>query len=157
MQLSSENLAILNFWLLGRVSANREIARILNISTAHTLFLRRIKGQRKGSPEEVLSNPEKYLGPNWRKVLEFWLHLDTLSKDQLNKVYSRYFDLSGEEMRIANNKAWNASRANTIYCGIAGRAAFYSVSTAEYVADYATDELIGNVENPVFVPLFYDF
>jgi hypothetical protein len=137
--------------------ADKETARILGISVAHSIFLRRINDSEEGSPQEVLSNPEKYLGPNWVKVLDFWLYLDTLSEEQLKDVEERYDASSDGEGSIAYNKSMKAAEATTKYYCAVGSSAYRSVYCANYAAKYATLELIGNVENPVFVPLFYNY
>jgi hypothetical protein len=141
-------------------TADKETARILEISITHSILLRRINDIEEGSPQEVLSNPEKYLGPNWVKVLDFWVYLDILSEDQLKVVTQRYLDLSGEERSVAKNIAYTSAKATTEYAEYAGSSVtlymlFCGYNRAYAAADYATLELIGNVENPVFVPLFY--
>jgi hypothetical protein len=134
-------------------TADKETARILGISVAHSIFLRIINDNEAGSPQEVLSNPGKYLGPNWEKVLDFWVYLDTLSEDQLKVVCERYLNLSVEERSIAKDKAYTAAKATTEHVSYAGSA---STLYRRPHPTYATYELIGNLENPVFVPMFYN-
>jgi hypothetical protein len=137
-------------------NADKETARILGISAAHSVFLRHINDRVKGSPQEVLTNPEKYLGPNWEKVLNFWEHLDSLTEDQLKVVRESYRNLSVEEQMRSIANAYNAAKATTEYVSYAGSVATLYMPSLGDIPAYVTCELIGNVENPVFVPLFYN-
>jgi hypothetical protein len=56
---------------------------------------------------DALTNPEKYLGPNWEDVLNFWIYLDTLSDEEKNEMVNHYWALD-EEVR---NSAFVAARA----------------------------------------------
>jgi hypothetical protein len=132
--------------------ADKETARILGISVAHSIFLRKINDSEAGSPQEVLSNPGKYLGPNWEKVLDFWLYLDTLSDEQLRIVGERYYALDMRERSIARDKATHNARITTIYADNAVDSVYHN----NIAAMYATLELIGRVEKPVFVPMFHN-
>jgi hypothetical protein len=78
---------------------------------------------------KALTNPEDFLGPNWEDVTNFWLYVDTLSEDEIDKMNDPYWDLDedvldsayviakdaatevvGEEVRDA---AWWATRYST--------------------------------------------
>lgn len=52
----------------------------MNYSTTHKTFSEIL------NEPEVLTDPCKFLGPNWRKVLEFWSYLDTLSFQDIAKI-----------------------------------------------------------------------
>jgi hypothetical protein len=52
----------------------------MNYSTAHLLLA-------KDFPD-VLTEPEKYLGPNYKTVLNFWSFMDTLNEDQWFNVFN---------------------------------------------------------------------
>jgi hypothetical protein len=140
--------------------ADKETARILGISVAHSIFLRRINDSEEGSPQEVLSNPEKYLGPNWVKVLDFWVYLDTLTEEQLKAVAHRGNALGYDGWSFAGDKVRGVVKASTKYFSYSGVAAYICIYNRFYYAreeaEFATLELIGGVENPVFVPLFYN-
>jgi hypothetical protein len=58
--------------------ADRETAKRLNISVAHSILLRNINDKADGAPSIVLTNPEKVLGDQAHIVLAFWLHLDRM-------------------------------------------------------------------------------
>jgi hypothetical protein len=129
----------------------------MKISKTHHEFANRLSNQ------YVLNHPEKYLGPNWEVVINFWLYLDTLSYDQLHVVYDRWLELSNEEKNISWDKAWSASNAITKYAYDASESALHSVSSfycAKVAAAYSTLELIGSQKllaqghEPVFFPMF---
>jgi hypothetical protein len=132
----------------------------MKISKAHKSFTRRLNKQ------DILNHPEQYLGPNWEAVINFWLYLETLSKDQLKVVKERYLDLSQEERNVAYGRVSNAARATTKYDKYAGYAAYaairgvYSSCFVYNAAGDVTYELIGLEKllelghNPVFFPLF---
>ena len=59
--------------------ADREVAKLLNISNAHAVLLRIVNDNADGAPAVVLTDPGAVLGGQWSKVLDFWWHLDTMS------------------------------------------------------------------------------
>jgi hypothetical protein len=73
-----------------QTKANQETARILGISVTHSVLLSIINDQYPDAPQDVLTNPEKYLGPNYEEVLRFWFYLDTLNLKQWQIVKKRY-------------------------------------------------------------------
>jgi hypothetical protein len=109
--------------------------------------------------QDALNHPEYYLGPNWEAVLNSWLYLDTLSKDQLSVVYGKSLLLSNEEWCIAYNKSFNAARATIKYNGKAKAPKYYELSkctearvtTLELIG---LEKLLGQNYKPVFFPLF---
>jgi hypothetical protein len=60
----------------------------MTYSKTHERFSERLK------QPDVLTNPEKYLGPNWEDVLNFWIYVDTLSKQEREELGQRYWDLN---------------------------------------------------------------
>jgi hypothetical protein len=138
---------------MGTNISDKETARILGISLAHSILLRLINDKCKGSPQEVLSNPAKYLGPNLEQVLELWKYIDTLSEQEREELNDCYLALD------------NIVRVSAIIAAIdaadevvgedfryAARRSAYDV-TGKVVFGVATVELIGDVEDKVF----YDF
>jgi hypothetical protein len=99
---------------------------------------------------DALTNPKKYLGPNFEKVLDFWIYLDTLSDQDKKEMLQRYRALDGIVSISAWNAAWDA--ANEVV-GVKFRCAAWcaacDVTGCGLVFAYATDELIGNVKNKV--------
>ena len=137
--------------------ADKEVARLLGISVAHSVLLRQINDSQPGAPSDVLTNPEKYLGKNYQTVLNFWTVMDNLTEDNWKEVVRRYNALDD----AAGYAAWDAARYAAWYAArvaagyAAGYAAWYAAwSAARYAAGYAAYELMGDIENPVFVPLF---
>ncbi len=72
----------------------------MTYSKTHQRFSERLKNP------DVLTNPEKYLGLNYQDVLNFWIYLDTLSKQDKEKMNDRYQTLDFN----VRNSAWNAAR-----------------------------------------------
>ena len=129
----------------GQEKADKEVARLLGISVAHSVLLRQINDGQPGAPSDVLTNPEKYLGKNYQAVLDFWTVMDNLTKDQWNEVSRRWSALDS----AARNAAAYAARNAAAYA--AWDAAEDAAGDA---AGYATYELMGKIKNPVFVSLF---
>jgi hypothetical protein len=48
---------------------------------------------------DALTNPEKYLGPNWQDVLNFWIYLDSLSDQEKEELWQRFYWALDEEVR----------------------------------------------------------
>jgi hypothetical protein len=130
--------------------ADKETARILGISTIHSRFLRIINDRLEGSPQEVLSDPKKYLGPNWEKVLEFWLYLDGLSQDEKDNITLLYSSLDEDVRLSAMDTARDAAEE---VVGLKVRSAARD-APGYFILSCATLELIGNVENKLIYDLF---
>lgn len=64
--------------------ADKEVAEIWNISTAHSILLRKINDSVSGAPFIVIADPGKVLGDKWSKVLDFWWMMDCLTNAQWN-------------------------------------------------------------------------
>ena len=58
--------------------ADKETARLLGISLAHSILLRNVNDSIEGVPSIVLTNPEKVLGDQAQTVLAFWRYLDRM-------------------------------------------------------------------------------
>ena len=75
-------------WTLDRLrcadqeEADREVARLLGISTTHAVLLRAVNDNRPGAPSIVLTNPELVIGDQAQVVLAFWRHLDGMMPEQ---------------------------------------------------------------------------
>jgi hypothetical protein len=60
---------------------------------------------------EVLTNPQKFLGPNWETVLRFWLYYESLTREQKDELFRRYvvididIDTRIRAMALAHNAA----------------------------------------------------
>jgi hypothetical protein len=135
---------------------------MIKFSKIHQDFANRLLSRYNITKQDVLNHPEKYLGPNWEAVINFWLYLDTLNKKQLKVVEERYRALSEEQNDIDYNRAEVATKATIRYAFDASYSASDSVSCAKPAAYYATEELIGLDKlleqgyQPVFFPMFLD-
>ena len=65
--------------LMKQAEADREVAKILRIPLAQAILLRVVNDRDDGCPQDVLSNPEKILGPEAHRVLNFWAKLDCMT------------------------------------------------------------------------------
>jgi hypothetical protein len=146
--------------------ADREVAKILNISISHSILLDYIDRHEEGCPQDVISNPQVYLGPNYAKVLQFWTQLDNLTEEQLNNIVERYDNFMKKPW---NDGEWIAKDV----CKSAEKVTKYSWEVGYcvqlclailandlydnyYVARYATYEIMSNTENPAFLPIIED-
>jgi hypothetical protein len=59
--------------------ADRQTARLLNISVAHAILLRLVNDHKLGAPAVVLTDPAQVLGDQAETVLAFWRHLDRMT------------------------------------------------------------------------------
>ena len=98
--------------------ADRETAKLLGISTAHAILLRRINDSQPGAPSVVLTDPAQVLGDQAHIVLAFWRHLDRMTPEQWKAAWvaSGYAAqaTSGYAARIAariaaGTAAWSAA------------------------------------------------
>ena len=62
--------------------ADKETAKLLNISTVHAILLRNVNDRVDGAPSIVLTSPQKVLGDQAHVVLAFWRHLDRMTDEQ---------------------------------------------------------------------------
>ena len=81
-----------------QLEADRETARIANISVAHSVLLRNINDLADGAPSVVLTDPAKVLGDQWSKLLDFWWFMDSLD------------DRGWEEVAVARTAARASAR-----------------------------------------------
>jgi hypothetical protein len=110
----------------------------MTYSKIHQAFSERL------NQPDVLTNPEKYLGPNWEDVLNFWIYLDTLSDEEKKKMYDRYQTLEYTVRWFASNAARDA--ADEVVGKKFSDAAWCAACdvTGRWVFAYATLELIGH-------------
>jgi hypothetical protein len=93
---------------------------------------------------DVLTDPGKYLGPNWEDVLNFWIYVDMLSVEEKNEMDDLFWDLDFNVRFSAIDAARDAAR-DVVGWGFreaAWRAA--DVVTGWWVFGYATWELISH-------------
>jgi hypothetical protein len=76
----------------------------MTYSKTHKRFSERLE------QPDALKNPEKYLGPNWEDVLNFWIYLDTLSDEEKEEMGQRYWTLNYNVRDCAMNAAMDAAK-----------------------------------------------
>ena len=74
-------------------------------SRRHNLFAFSLNRNHNINKQDVLEHPEKYLGPNYKEVLNFWFYDESLSIEQ-GEVYWDRRDKLGRETRV---KAYDLS------------------------------------------------
>lgn len=121
----------------------------MNISNYHFSFAKYL------DKVEALNNPKKYLGPHYKKVLDFWNKIDKISAEQFIVIKKRYSECNAKEHQEIS--ALDASRkvVGENYVNGAGWNVAHNIPKS-WVVYYATLEIIGNVENPVFLKMFDD-
>jgi hypothetical protein len=135
---------------LDQRQADKGVAKLLGISVNHSRLLRVVNDEREGSPQDVLSNPGKYLGPNWETVLRFWLYYDSLNYRQSNKLIRRYWAMDHD----AHNRARDLARdAAAEVIGENNNTVVFCVTP--FYESELTYELIAlhKLEKPFFLPL----
>jgi hypothetical protein len=102
---------------------------------------------------EVLTNPEKYLGPNALNILGLWERIDSFDceeKTELNRYYLTLDSCTGFKRDSSADAAYYAAKE------VVGEkftsAAWWAVInvTKKCIFSYATLELIGELEHPIF-------
>jgi hypothetical protein len=58
---------------------------------------------------EVLTNPQKFLGPNWETVLRWWLYYESLTDGHRDELVRRYWAIDLDTRNRARNLARNAA------------------------------------------------
>jgi hypothetical protein len=85
--------------------ANREVAKLLNISLTHSTMLRIVNDRADGAPAVVLTDPGAVLGDQWSKVLDFWWHLDSVTVAAWDAAQAAAQAVAREESRKAAGEA----------------------------------------------------
>jgi hypothetical protein len=62
----------------------------MNYSERHKGFANSLTLYYSINKQDVLDYPEKYLGPNYKEVLNWWFYCDSLSHEQLVVYWSRW-------------------------------------------------------------------
>jgi hypothetical protein len=116
----------------------------MKISSTHQQFANDLKDQ------TALEYPERFLGPNWKNVLNFWIYLDTLNDEESELINKRYW--ASEDLMNLTNLSFKTAEA---IIGHENASVAWSV-TPSFSSACATCELIGshNLESFKFLPLF---
>jgi hypothetical protein len=98
---------------------------------------------------EVLTNPQKFLGPNWETVLRFWSYFESLTDEQNDELVRRYEAIDDN----THDRAWDLAYDATIEvigwynsCAVWIFAPYPKVLTFEIIA-------LHKLEKPFFLPL----
>ncbi len=118
----------------------------MKISKTHQALSKELKNP------EVLTNPEQFLGPNWETVLRWWLYWESLTVEQRDELYRRYYAIDDD----TRNRAWDL--AKVVANGVIGRdnmraiwwVSSYSQITMELIAMHL---LFERGHSLTFVPL----
>ena len=112
---------------------------------------------------EALTNPQDFLGSNYETVLNFWWHLETLTKEQLELSDIRYSDykLRLQRYDIIRKYAYNMCESISLDCAIGATREISRGIKRDfcYIAAPVTYELIALQtildagEDLIFVPL----
>lgn len=82
---------------VGQSEADLAVAKLLNISRAHAVLLRRVNDRADGAPAIVLTDPGKVLGDQWSKLLDFWWYLDGMTAGQWDAARVAAGDAAGRK------------------------------------------------------------
>jgi hypothetical protein len=93
--------------------ADREVARLLGISRAHSALLRHVNDSKDGCPQDVLDHPERVLGDRAELVLAFWRRLDAMTQDDWNgaTAAAAAAEIDIDDWYAARDAAWYATGA----------------------------------------------
>ena len=106
--------------------ADLAVAKLFNISVAHSVLLRQINDSVPGAPSIVLTDPGKVLGDQWSKLLDFWWFCDQVDAAAWSAARAAARAAAGDAAWDAawdagRDAAWSAARA-------AARAAAWSAA-----------------------------
>jgi hypothetical protein len=109
----------------------------MKISNTHQRFSEELNESR------ALTHPQEYLGLNWNAVINFWLYVDGLSEEEIDKIGKSYWALDYDVLKSAEDAAWDSSEEVVGWkVRSAAVQAAYSVSD-RFIFYWVTIELIG--------------
>jgi hypothetical protein len=73
----------------------------MNYSIGHEAFAENLNRHIGINTQDVLDNPEKYLGPNYKEVLNWWFYWGSLSEQQKSVYNGRLIKIEKEAWRKA--------------------------------------------------------
>jgi hypothetical protein len=115
--------------VVSQASADKQVAKLLDISVAHSALLRIVNDTQEGAPSNVIRNPEQVLGDQAQIVLAFWRHLDRMTLAAWAAARDAAWAAAWAAARAAAREAawaaaWAAAReAAWAAAGVAARAA----------------------------------
>jgi len=126
--------------------ADTEVAKLLNISRAHSILLRQINDSVSGAPSTVLTSPVDVLGDQWSKILDFFVYLDGMDRAAWNAARDAAWNAAGAAARGAAGAAARdvaGAAARDVARDAAGAAARGASRGAAGAAALATNEIQG--------------
>lgn len=99
--------------------ADVAVAKLLDISIAQSILLRTINDSEEGAPGDVLSKPEKYLGPNYELILNFWRLIDRLTEEQWKVINEKYITKKDDKNFV--EECWGYYSKAVAVAPLAGR------------------------------------
>jgi hypothetical protein len=142
--------------------ADHQTAKLLGISIAHAVLLRRINDGQPGAPSVVLTDPARVLGDQAHIVLAFWRHLDRMTPAQWIAARDAWEASGSAVSAVAWHAAEHASWAVAWHGSkaAASAVAWHPAEAAAWHAAGATNEIQGaavmraNGQAFYFLPLF---
>jgi hypothetical protein len=144
-----------------QAEADKRVAELMGISRAHAVLLRIVNDRQPGAPTRVIREPEKVLGPEARRVLAFWRHLDGMTGDDWRRAAAGAAAWGGPcaaARAAAGDVAWAAARDAAR--DAAWAAAWAAAWDAAWAAAGASSEIQGAAimrkrgQQFTFLPLF---
>jgi hypothetical protein len=119
----------------------------MKISETHLCFAYKLNNPR------ALENPEEFLGPNWKDVLNFWFYSDTLSVDLKRKANVLYWS---DGQNVPRYLAWDVAietvgQSNSSYVLEASELYYVGYTTLELIGAH---KILEQGKSLTFVPLF---
>jgi hypothetical protein len=123
----------------------------MKISKSHDYFARQHEF-------ESIENPERFLGPNYLALLNFWQYLDTLDKQQWLNVIEKYnpifprfgaHDNYHSKFVYTNRPFWN-----NVFNDILDRADVRILVREAAYEIYIMDAILNDGKKLIYVPLF---
>ena len=99
------NLTVNELRNISQITADKQVAKLLDISVAHSVLLRIVNDNQEGAPSCVIRNPAQILGDQAHIVLAFWRHLDCMTPAARDAARDAAGEAAGEAARLA---AWDA-------------------------------------------------
>ena len=94
--------------------ADLAVAKLFNISVAHSVLLRQINDSVPGAPSIVLTDPGKVLGDQWSKLLDFWWFCDQVDAAAWSAAWDAARAAAGDVVGIAAGEIQGAEIFHTV-------------------------------------------
>jgi hypothetical protein len=122
--------------------ADAKVAETLGISVFHSVLLRLVNDSQDGCPQNVLSAPEKFLGPNTALCLRFGRYMDRLTEEDWELVDA--LALENKEVYFQLEKAARRTIGDMPLAHLAANQAAWSntpLPRMDMIAGYAMQEI----------------